>query len=171
MKKTISEEIAVLLTQGATIVADNKFTDKDGNPLKVRQMESLGDPLAIGDTFTVPTQFTTISINIGNGENARPVSFILIEVKSLDGSERNYRLFPNSFAKSVVSIVNGERGPRVKTGGTASELFRQFTEVDEAMNALKGKTIKVSACETVQYHDYNSGELRTTHIYVYDLVS
>lgn len=168
-KKTIANEIAAAIQAGATVVADNKFTNPDGTPLKVRSMESTYDPLEVGDVLTIPTDYTVLAVKFSDAEDAKAYPCIYVEVKSADGSERNFRFFPNSLCKSVTPIVEGKRGPKVKTKGTASELYRTVENVDDGLALLKGKRIRVSSAEIITVRDFNTQELRDTHIYTYDL--
>ena len=62
MKKNIATEIQEMVAAGdATIVADNKFVDANGNPAKVRNMDSINDPLEIGDEITIPQDYKVIA--------------------------------------------------------------------------------------------------------------
>ena len=151
-KKNLATEIAEAIAAGAVAQPDNKFVDANGQPIKVRSMESTYDPLEVGDVLTIPTDY------------------IYCTVKSADGSERNFRFFPNSLCKSITPIVDGKRGAKVKTSGTATDLYRTVDTVDEALALLKGKSIKVTAASVHTVRDYTTRELRDTHIYQYDLV-
>ena len=170
-KLTIAQEIAAAITAGAVAQPDNKFLDKDGNPLKVRSMESTYDPLQVGDLLTIPTDFTVLLVKFSDAADAQAYPCIYCTVKSTDGSERNFRFFPNSLVKTIIPIVDGKRGAKVKTKGTATDLYHSFTTVDEAIAALKGKTIRVASEEVHTVRDYQTKELRDTHIYTYDLVA
>lgn len=168
-KKNIATEIAEALANGAVAQPENKFLDKDGNPLKVRSMESTYDPLEVGDVLTIPVDYKVILVKFDE-EAEQSYPCIYCEVKSADGSERNFRFFPNSLCKSINPIVDGKRTSRVKTRGTATDLYRTVDTVDEGLALLAGKSIKVAASEVHTVRDYQTRELRDTHIYQYDLV-
>ena len=167
MKKTIAVEVAEAIANGSERVVDGSFKNSNGEPIRVRSMESSYDPLEVGDRFTVPTTPEVLKMSINGSEEKYPYFFV--EVVSSDGSTRNYRFFPNSLVKSVVPIIDGKRGPRVKTRGTATDLFNSKDTVDEALALLKGRTIVVASCNIVTVRDFNSKELRDTHIYEYNL--
>ena len=170
MKKTIAMEIADAIANGAVKVPSNKFLDKDGNPIKVRPMDGAYDPLEVGDIIHVPNDFEVLAVKFNaDDEDAHPC--IICEVTLASGGERNIRFFPNSLCKSVISYdADGHRGPRVKSSGTAGDLFRTKDTVDEGLALLRGRDIKVSAYSMVTIKDYRSKEMRDTHIYTYDLV-
>lgn len=171
-KKNLNVEIAELIASGeAVAAADNKFLDKDGNPIKVRQMESTYDPLEKDDVLTIPTDYKVLMVKFDDADDAPAYPCIYCEVKSADGSERNFRFFPNSLCKSITPIVNGLRQARVKTKGTASELYRSVATVDEGLALLKGKSIRVADATLHTIKDYRTKQERTTHIYTYDLVA
>lgn len=164
-KKNIAAEIQELVNAGeATIVADNKFVDANGNPAKVRSMESTNDPLEAGDEITIPTDYQVINVKIGEGS----YPCIMAEVKAADGSERNMRFFPNSLAKNITPVDNnGKRMPKVKTAGEVAQWYQTQESVDAAMNALKGKTIVVKDVQTYSVKDYQTKEIRNTRICEY----
>ncbi len=168
-KKNLATEIADAIVAGAVAQPDNKFLDADGNPVKVRSMESTYDPLEVGDVLTIPTEYKVLLVKFSeDAEQSYPC--IYCEVKSADGSERNFRFFPNSLCKSITPIVDGKRQAKVKTTGTATDLYRTVATVDEGLALLKGKSINVSHAEVHTVKDYTTKELRDTHIYTYDLV-
>lgn len=166
MKKNIATEIQEMVAAGdATVVADNKFTDANGNPAKVRNMDSINDPLEIGDQITIPADFKVLSVKIGEGS----FPCTMAEVKSLDGGERNMRFFPNSLAKIVLPVdEQGKRMPKVKTTGTVANWYAGQDTIDAAMAGLAGKTIKVVGKETYSYRDYNTKEIRQTSVFSYE---
>lgn len=171
-KKNLAIEIAEAISAGTAVAQpDNKFLDKDGNPLKVRQMESTYDPLEKGDIITIPTDYKVLLVKFSDDTDAPAYPCIYCEVRSLDGSERNFRFFPNSLCKSITPIVDGKRQARVKTRGTATDLYRGVLTVDEGLALLKGKSIRVSDAAVHTIKDYSTKELRDTHIYTYDLVA
>lgn len=168
-KVTIAAEISNALAAGAILVDSNKFLDKDGNPLKTRNMESTYDPLEVGDTFTIPQDYQVLAIKFNeNDDDETPHPFIFVEVHSADGSSRNMRFFPNSLHKFINPVVNGVRQAKVKTTGTACDLYGTKDTIDESLALLKGKTIKVTAAEIYRILTRDKVE-RDTHIYQYDL--
>ena len=170
MKKSLATEIAEAITAGAVAQPDNKFVDKDGNPIKVRSMESIYDPLQVGDVLTIPQDYTVLLVKFSDDADAQAYPCIYCPLKEADGTERNFRFFPNSLVKTVIPIVDGKRQAKVKTTGTATDLYYGTATVDEGLALLRGKSIKVTAVSVHTVRDYATKELRDTHIYQYDLV-
>lgn len=170
-KKNLATEIAEAIAAGAVLQADNRFLDANGQPLKVRSMESTYDPLEVGDVITIPTDYKVLMVTFSDADDAKAYPCIYCEVRSADGSERNFRFFPNSLCKSITPIVDGKRQAKVKTTGTATDLYRTVDTVDEALALLKGKSIRVAGAAIHTIKDFTTKELRDTHIYVYDLVN
>lgn len=164
-KKNVAVEIEELVNAGeATIVADNKFTDANGAPVRVRSMESLNDPLEVGDEITIPTDYKVIAVKVGEGTYPCTIA----EVKSLDGSERNMRFFPNSLAKNITPIDDqGKRMAKVKTTGEVAQWYQAQETVDKAMDGLKGKTIVVKAATPYTIKNYQTKQNQNTRIYEY----
>lgn len=168
-KRTVESEMNNALANGAKLAQDNKFVTADGKPMQIRQMDSDYDPLEEGDTLHIPADYKVVEVKFEeNDETSHPCIFI--EVTRADGTDRILRWFPNSLCKSINPIVDGKRQARVKTTGSATDLFRSVDTVDEGLALLKGKDIKVAKA-TVYTHQtrYTNGP-RDTHIYQYDLV-
>lgn len=169
-KKNLAVTIAEALANGAVAQAENKFINSKGEPIKVRQMESDYDPLEVGDVLHIPENYQVILVKFHeDDEESHPCIFV--DCTRSDGSSRILRWFPNSLCKSINPIVDGKRQARVKTTGTATDLYRTVDTVDEGLALLKGKDIKVTA-STVYTHKtrFTNGE-QDTHIYQYDLVT
>lgn len=98
----------------------------------------------LGDTFTIPTQFQVYEEKIGACTN----QFIFVE--TVNGNIK--KLYPSQLSR-IVSIYNSDGSPtgcKIYADGTASQLYRQFGTVADGMNALKGKTIRVTDIVKVQ---------------------
>lgn len=163
-KKTVANEIQEMIAAGAVAVENNKFSNADGTPMKVRSMESTNDPLEIGDEITIPTDYKVLGVDI----NGTKYPCTIAEVKAADGSERNMRFFPNSLAKNITPIdAEGRRMPKVKTTGEVASWYQEQEDVDHAMASLAGKTIVVKDAKQYTIKDYTSGENRNTRIYEY----
>lgn len=156
-------------SKGAVIAAEgNKFN------APVRNMDA-GDPLGVGDVITIPTgdKYKVLQTKLNPQDpNARFVPFIMVEVHNDDTkTERNMRFFPNQLAKIVFPVnAEGKRLPKVKTAGTATKEYTSHATIDEAMEALKGKQIKVTKDDVYQILRFGDNALVNTHIYTYDLV-
>lgn len=172
-KKLIADEIAQMIAGGNVVKAvDNKFVAADGQPLKIRDMESTQDPLEVGDVITIPADFQVLTEQL----NGNPVSFLVAEVKSADGSERNTRFFPNNLAKNFYPLdENRRRMAKVKTGGAVAQwvqdLKKEGKDVNYLVSELAGKKkIKVTAKTpyTVYRFGTNNTETQDTSLYSYD---
>lgn len=165
-KVTIADEIATMIQAGATLAADNKFTDTEGNALRVRSMESMNDPLEVGDEITIPEDYKVLLVDVAG--TPRPCT--IVDVKSTDGSERHMQFFPNSLAKSVNPLDESDRRmPKVKTTGTVATWYASQTDVNEAMQYLKGKTIVVKDKATYRaVRNFTTKEIGNTSILQYD---
>lgn len=149
-----------------TAVEGNKFNKA------VRNMDA-GDPLSVGDVITIPTEFKVLQVNLTPDANTPTMAlFIMVEVKNEDtGAERNMRFFPNQLAKVAFPVdADGKRLPKVKTTGSATKEYTSYATIDEAMEALKGKQIKVTKDDVYQTLRFGDNAIVNTHIYNYDLV-
>ena len=149
-----------------TAVEDNKFNKA------VRNMDA-GDPLSVDDVITIPTEFKVLQVNLTpDAKTPTMALFIMVEVKNeVTGAERNMRFFPNQLAKVAFPVdADGKRLPKVKTTGTATKEYTSHATIDEAMEALKGKQIKVTKDDVYQTLRFGDNAIVNTHIYNYDLV-
>lgn len=172
MARPINEEIQDLLQGG-------QVTERLGNKWgkAVRNVDQ--DPLDVNDEFSIPETYKILETALSPGGD--PQAFILIPVRNtVTGVERNMRFFPNQLAKVVYPIVNGKRDGKVKTQGTAAQLYQTFAVngndgMDLAMAALSqecknGKKIRVTAKQTYRTTAYQSSQEVDTNVFTYDFV-
>lgn len=122
-----------------------------------------------GDVFTIPEQFDILGIKLAGSED--PVPFILVETDGKDGKGFAKRFFPSTFWKSR-TVYTKDKVPtdkHVSVNGTAVDFVHQYTTVEEAMNALKGKKLKISKMTSVVTLSFR-GNLVNTNIPTIDLV-
>lgn len=165
MAKTIDIEISEMLAAGkATAVADNKFGKA------VRNVDQ--DPLGVDDIFIIPTDYKVLEAPLFAGGD--PVRFIMVNVTNeKTGVSRNMRFFPNQLAKVAYPVINGVTQAKVKTPGTAAKMYQGFADqgaegMDNAMQALIGKRIKVTAKQAYTVYEFGTTTETTTNIYTYD---
>ena len=165
MAKTIDVEVSEMLASGkVTAVADNKFGKS------VRNVDQ--DPLGIDDVFIIPAEYKVLEAPLFAG--ADPVRFIMINVTNeKSGVSRNMRFFPNQMAKVAYPVVNGVTQAKVKTPGTAAKMYQSFADqgvdgMDNAVKALIGKRIKVTAKQPYTVYEFGTTNETTTNIYTYD---
>lgn len=116
----------------------------------------------VGDVFTVPTEFMVLAEVISGTEN----QFIFVETES--GEVK--RLYPSQLSRRV-RAYNTDREPcgvTVNANGTASILYKQYGTVKEGMEALKGRTIRVSKVAKVFTVLWDIPQYKT--VYTFDLV-
>ena len=172
MARTVDQEINDLLQSGqVTEVADNKFGKA------VRHVDQ--DPLDVGDQFEIKAGFKILQAAIVKGGD--PQKFILVPVTNKNTQvTRNIRIFPNQFAKILYPIVNGKRQAKVKTVGSAAEMYQKFADSglegqDLAMAALaqkcaEGFVIEVTAKTPYRVLKYQSTEETDGSLFTYDFV-
>lgn len=116
----------------------------------------------LGDTFTMPTQFTVFEEVIGEIRN----QFIFVETQN--GDVR--KLYPSQLSRRVRAYdPDGTPLGVVAANGTASQLYKMHGSICEGMDALRGKTIRISKVTligTIMWGD------QYTHktVYTFDLV-
>lgn len=132
----------------------------------LRSMDS--SALAVGDEFQIPNDFTGRIFQAPFGANG--ADYLLIESKA----GKAIQLFPSVFTKSR-TLYNNDMTPtktRVATKGTAVEYVRQnFTDINAAMDALKGKTLKVTAIQPCKTLAFNRPTLVEAQLPVIDFVN
>ncbi len=128
----------------------------------VRSLENLG--LEKDDEFKIPESFDVYEQKIGDNS----VQYIMVELTN--GNAKPF--YPSTFTKSrtVYNQDGTSTGRRVFTKGSAAELFRQHGNVQEGMNSLKGKTLKVSDIEQVDTLRYGTTSLMKAQIPTIDIV-
>lgn len=168
MARKANEELQDLINSGqVTPVADNKFGKR------VRNVDQ--DPMDKDDVFEIPADYKVVEAPLVQG--GEPQKFILIPITNeKTGVTRNFRFFPNMLAKVVYPIVNGKREGKVKTQGSAAKAYQQFADqgdegMDNAVQALVGKKIRVTAKQTYLTTEYGSTKEVNTNIYTYDFVA
>lgn len=130
---------------------------------QVRSLENLG--LEIGDSFTFPEEYEVYEQKLGTTS----VQYIMVELTN--GNAKPF--YPSTFTKSRL-VYNEDKTPtttRMYTTGSAAELFRTFGSVEEGMNALKGKTVKVTKIKPCRTIRYGTSELMDALIPTIDLVN
>lgn len=127
-----------------------------------------------GDVLIIPETFNVRETSIrGTNGTTNTAQYIFCELEGRDGEVK--QLFPGTFTKMRV-VYNEDGTPvrpsqRVYTKGTAATLFRQHSTVAEAMDALKGKKVRVTDIIEVRTLRYGSkNDIVTAEIPVLDLV-
>ena len=137
----------------ATANGDKKVTGFKGG---VRSLENVA--LELNDTFTFPTTFDVYEQKIG--DNTAQYIWVILE----DGNAK--RFYPSTFTKSrtIYNEDGTSTGERKFTLGTAAEEFRKHGTVEEGMQALAGKKVKVIKLEIVRTLRFGTTSLMNTQI-------
>lgn len=165
MARNPKDEARDLIQAGLAVkVVDNKFGKR------VRNVDQ--DPMDVNDEFTIPADYEVLEAPITTGGD--PVKFILIPItNAVTGITRNFRFFPNMLAKVIYPIVNGKRDGKVKTVGSAALEYQKFADrgedgMDEAMKALVGRKIRITAKTQYTVTEYGTTNEVPTNIFTYD---
>lgn len=154
----LTEEVKRAKAQGDK-EAVNGFTGA------IRSLEIL--TIEEGDVLVVPTEFKVYEQIFANGSKAQ---YIFLQI---DGTDKVKKFYPGTFTKRRrIYEEDGSLSDAEPdfTNGTASELFRSFQTVEDGMNALKGKKIKVTEVRTIRTKDYTTGNIVNQQIPKIDLV-
>lgn len=132
---------------------DKKVTSFKGG---VRSLENVA--LELNDTFTFPTTFDVYEQKIG--DNTAQYIWVILE----DGNAK--RFYPSTFTKSrtIYNEDGTSTGERKFTLGTAAEEFRKHGTVEEGMQALAGRKVKVTKLEIVRTLRFGTTSLMNTQI-------
>lgn len=137
---------------------------------KSRVVRIIGERFAVGDTFTIPDEFSVYTMQIGDNE----VEYMPIEVIDSKGSNRFMNLFPSILWRCAFEVdKNGNRVSTrpIVTGGEVYDAIKNFPTVDSRMDVLRGSTIKVTGEKDVRTLRFGTtDETIITPIYSYDFV-
>lgn len=141
----------------AEAAGDKKITGFTG---AVRSLENLN--LEVGDEWTFPTTFDVYEQKIGDSV----AQYIFVEI---NGNAKKF--YPSTFTKSrtIYNEDGTSTSTRVHTEGTAAELFRTAGSINEAMQLLAGKKVKVTNMKTVRTLRYGTTTLMNATIPTIDL--
>lgn len=141
----------------------------------MRSLENQG--LEVGDTWKFPSDgYKVCKTKVGNTENVEYIWVVLT-----NGNAKKF--FPSTFMKArtiyeldeksrpkIVMTADG-KPMRAMTTGTATDEYRKHPTVNDAMNALAGRTVTVSAIETKSTLNYNdSSRVQNTQFCKIDFV-
>ena len=160
MLQSLEKEVARAKAQGDKVVSG--FTGGVKCP-DVTRWE-------IGDVFSIPETFSVFRHTFENGKSFS--EYIFVDAKSADGTERTKKFFPAQFTKTRFEVNdNGEAtGVICRTEGTAATWYREQATINDAMNGLKGKRIKVSAITTIKAWNFDHTYIVDAHLLTLDFV-
>lgn len=152
-------EYATRLGNASGCEVKNSFTDKT--------VRVAGERFAVGDTFTIPEEFSVVTMTIGDNE----VEYMPIQVKDSKGNKRFANFFPSMLWKFAFEV--DEEGNRLNTrpiitSGSVYDAIKNFPTLNDRMEVLRGKTIKVTDAKEIRTLRFRSTETCITTIYTYD---
>lgn len=181
MAKVLGQEAALqaLVTAGTATVKNSLTSGR-----AIRNMD-LGDPYEIGDEIAIPAKNDWVvgealigaMPKAGQRDTRTKAEFLMANyTKVSNGVVKPIQIYPNSFAKYVFEVDdNGARtGNKVKTSGTAADLYSTGVDTADGMAKLAGKTIVVSAVTPVKrvafgVDEPTASDVKTTYVYTYDI--
>ncbi len=132
-----------------------------------------------GDTFTVNGDEPIFKQTMGE-RNGKPVYayFINVEVTEANGAKVAKSLYSGTLTKSAMEYDKSTHdGIKMhSTTGTASTEYRKHVQIADAMAAIKGKAIKVTADKEIVTRRFGTdgdkaSDYVTTHIFTFDFVA
>lgn len=152
-----------------TRTAKNGDKDIAGFSGGMRQVEL--NLLEEGDVFTFPDKIQARETLV-NGRKAE-YCFVVVQKKGNPNAKQYVQFYPGTFTKSiaVVDANNMPTGTRVHTTGSAAEEFWSHPTIAEAMDAMAGKTCKVTKSTMVHTFRFGSTtETRDTSVLTIDFI-
>lgn len=141
------------------VVAGGQFTG-DVMPIDL-------NTLVAGDEFVLPTTYEVYEQAFGTGGNSRTTQFILVDVNG-----EGKRFYPSTLWKRrmVVKDDGTPTGQWEHASGTMVDEFQKYGSVNDAMNALKGRRVRITNMKQVKTLNFAGTRVSTANIPVIDLV-
>ena len=133
-------------------------------------------PWEKGDVITFPATIENNSFKtkIGN----KKYEYIVVHVKSVDGSERQANFFPSLFRKRTRryqwdrvdgEVVNIPTNDFVAAGGSiVTEIYNKSRKVNDVVTAVLGKSIRISEVHLVWSLEFGSSNLERIKVYDFE---
>ncbi len=117
-----------------------------------------------GDTFTLPKEFTEVY--------HQQIGTYFAEYIIVDCNGVGKRLYSSAFYKNVRLYDKDvlATGQSVAASGTAVEEFQKHDDVQSGMQALAGKTLRISNIQRVTTKRFGQMELMSTPVMTIDIV-
>lgn len=133
-------------------------------------------PWEAGDVITFPTTIkgNSFKTKIGN----KKYEYIVVSVKGADGTERYANFFPSLFRRRA-RVCNWETvdgvdkaiptNDFVVAGGSIVEkLYTKAAKMNDVMNTLLGKSIKISEVHEVESQEFGSENQQLAKVYDFE---
>ena len=133
-------------------------------------------PWKKGDIITFPNTIegNAFKTKIGN----KKYEYIVVNVKSVDGSERQADFFPSLFCRRVRKYyweeTNGvekiiQTNDFVVAGGSiVTEIYDKSRKVNDVVTAVLGKSIRISEVDHVWSLEYGTADIEKTIVYDFE---
>lgn len=164
----MNQDLVLYLAKAkATEEPINSFTEVIGN---------VPTPWKKGDIITFPATIegNAFKTKIGN----KKYEYIVVSVKSADGTERYANFFPSLFRrrarKCIWETVDGidkaiPTSEFVVAGGSiVTELYKKNSKMNEVINALLGKSIRISEVHKVESQEFGSENQQLAKVYNFE---
>ena len=162
------EELEIYLEKAqAADESISSFTEVVGN---------VPTPWEKGDVITFPATIkgNAFKTKIGN----KKYEYIVVHVKSADGSERQANFFPPLFRRRVREFYREETdgvekviqtNDFVDAGGSIVEkLYKKNNKVNDVVKAILGKSIRISEVHYVLSHEFGTTNLEFAKVYDFE---
>jgi hypothetical protein len=128
------------------------------------------------DVITFPTTVkgNSFKTKIGN----KKYEYIVVHVKSADGSERHANFFPSLFRRRArkcdwetqdgVDVAIPTNDFVVAGGSIITELYAKNSKMNDVVNALLGKSIKISKVHEVESQEFGSNNQELAKVYDFE---
>jgi hypothetical protein len=133
-------------------------------------------PWEKSDVITFPTTVkgNSFKTKIGN----KKYEYIVVHVKSADGSERHANFFPSLFRRRArkcdwetqdgVDVAIPTNDFVVAGGSIITELYAKNSKMNDVVNALLGKSIKISKVHEVESQEFGSNNQELAKVYDFE---
>lgn len=133
-------------------------------------------PWEKGDVITFPATIENNSFKtkIGN----KKYEYIVVHVKSVDGSERQADFFPSLFRRRVRKYYREETNGVEKViqtndflvagGSIVTEIYDKSRKVNDVVTAVLGKSIRISEVNSVLSIEYGTTNLELAKVYDFE---
>jgi hypothetical protein len=125
-------------------------------------------------TFPDTIKGNSFKTKIGN----KKYEYIVVHVKSADGSERHANFFPSLFRRRArkcdwetqdgVDVAIPTNDFVVAGGSIITELYAKNSKMNDVVNALLGKSIRISEVHEVESQEFGSNNQELAKVYDFE---
>jgi hypothetical protein len=129
-----------------------------------------------GDVITFPTTVKGHSFKTKIG--AKKYEYIVVSVKGADGAERHANFFPSLFRRRArkcdwetqdgVDVAIPTNDFVVAGGSIITKLYTKNSRMNDVVNSLLGKSIKISEVHEVESQEFGSNNPQLAKVYDFE---